>query len=509
MSFFPSPEKGCLPPEARGSVRAVNSAARHFQILTATLLAAISLVGCARFVARPLVPADTAASFEKRSLESPELREFIEKNLGHELKAWPLKAHPHAWNLELLTLAAYHFHPSLDVARAQWAVAQAAEATAGGRPNPTVGISPAYNFSAASGVTPWIPGLTLDLPIETAGKRGLRIAQAQQRSEAARWNLHTAAWKVRANVRDALSSYRYLGSLSGQLEGKHNTQQQLVKLLEERQKSGALSLSEVIPTRLAFEKTKLEWGLAKENYDGAARPRLAEAVGVPAHLFEFLPMSIGHYSPQLSGEQLREMRTRALQGRADLRAALAEYEAAQLALRLEVAKQYPDVRLGTGYQWDQGESKWTFLNFSAELPVFNRNQGPIAEATAKRAEAAAKFTALQAKVAADIDAATQIFRTSRARLFTTSAMFDSLRQQEQSITAQVKAGAGEQLDLLNARLERLTVEALNTEVTYRAEQAINQLEDALQQPLDRRAGASAPPPGESIEAHPRAAKEQP
>ena len=73
----------------------------------------------------------------------------------------------------------------------------------------------------------------------------------------------------------------------------------------------------------------------------------------------------------------------------------------------------------------------------------------------------------------------------------------------------MKAGAAEQTDLLNARLERLTIEALNTEVTYRAELAINQLEDALQQPLDRRAGASAPPPGESIEANPRAAQVKP
>lgn len=479
---------------------------RRTAVALSASCALVLLSACATYEPKPLVPTETAAAFEKRTLESPKLRKFIEQNLGHELKAWPLTQHPNTWNLELLTLAAYHFHPSLDVARAQWAVAQAAEATAGGRPNPTFGASPTYNFSAASGVTPWIPGLTLDLPIETAGKRGLRIAHARQQSEVARWNLHSAAWKVRASVRDALSNYRYLGSLAGQLEGKHNTQQQLVKLLEERQKAGAAALSDVIPTRLAFERTKLEADLAKENR-ASARARLAEAIGLPGHLFEFLPMSIGHYSPQLSAEQLHEMRAQALQGRADLRAALAEYAATQSALQLEVAKQYPDVRLGTGYDWDQGDSKWKLFSLSAELPVFNRNQGPIAEAKAKREEAAAKFTALQAKVSADIDAATQVFRTSRA--LTTSAMFESLRQQEQAIAAQVKAGAGEQLDLLNARLERLTVEALSTEVTYRAELAINQLEDALQQPLDRPAGASAPPPGESIEASPRLAKEKP
>ena len=45
-------------------------------------------------------------------------------------------------------------------------------------------------------------------------------------------------------------------------------------------------------------------------------------------------------------------------GRADIRAAIADYEASQSALQLELAKQYPDVHLNPGFQWDQGESKW-------------------------------------------------------------------------------------------------------------------------------------------------------
>ena len=124
---------------------------RHFA-LTFALLA-----GCATYEPKPLVPTETAAAFEKRSLESPELRAFIEKQLGHELKAWPPHREAPGWTLPLLTLAAYYYHPSLEVARANWAEAQAAVVTAGGRPNPTLTLSPGYNFNAASGVTPWTP----------------------------------------------------------------------------------------------------------------------------------------------------------------------------------------------------------------------------------------------------------------------------------------------------------------------------------------------------------------
>jgi len=47
-------------------------------------------------------------------------------------------------------------------------------------------------------------------------------------------------------------------------------------------------------------------------------------------------------------------RRQALQGRADVLAALSDYAASESALQLEVAKQYPDVHLNTGYEYDQG-----------------------------------------------------------------------------------------------------------------------------------------------------------
>ena len=58
---------------------------------------------------------------------------------------------------------------------------------------------------------------------------------------------------------------------------------------------------------------------------------------------------------------------------------LAEYQASQSALQLEIARQYPDVQLGPGYEFDQGDNKW-MLGLGVTLPVFNQNQGAIAAA---------------------------------------------------------------------------------------------------------------------------------
>jgi hypothetical protein len=92
-----------------------------------------------------------------------------------------------------------------------------------------------------------------------------------------------------------------------------------------------------------------------------------------------------------------EIQRLALLNRIDLRRQLAQYAATDEALKLEIAKQYPDVNLAGGYSWEGGENIFE-LGPSSALPVFNHNQGPIAEAEARRREVAAQFLAMQAGI---------------------------------------------------------------------------------------------------------------
>jgi len=153
--------------------------------------------GCARvqrYRPAPLAPAETASSLAARSLNDSGLRRFVEQNLGQELNPWP----PPGWDLRMLTLAALYFNSALDAARARAAAAEAAIVTAGARPNPTITLTPGIP-------SPYLLGFDLELPIETAGKRGKRIAEAEQVAEGARWDFISAAWAVRSNVRGALA----------------------------------------------------------------------------------------------------------------------------------------------------------------------------------------------------------------------------------------------------------------------------------------------------------------
>src|SRR5205807_9067355 len=126
----------------------------------------------------------------------------------------------------------------------------------------------------------------------------------------------------------------------------------------------------------------------------------ATAVGLPVRALAGAALSFDAFervSP-LSGEIVHgELRRRALNGRTDIEAALAEYEAAHSGLQLAVANQYPNLTLGPGYNYDIGVNKFS-LSPALDLPVFNQNQGQITEALAKRQEAAAKFIAVQAGI---------------------------------------------------------------------------------------------------------------
>ncbi|KAF0171381.1 MAG: Outer membrane efflux protein [Limisphaerales bacterium] len=460
------------------------------------LVLAIGFTGCATYEPKPLAPEKSAAAYDARRLDAPELRQFLELQLGRELKTWPLK-HADAWSLETLTLAAYFHHPELPVARARWQATQAAELTAGARLNPILSASPTFNFDAASAVSPWKPVANLDLPIETAGKRGLRLARAKQQTEAARHEFFVAAWRVRSGVGAALEELHFAGQLASNADRRATSLKQLLELTEQRQRAGEVSPAAVTAARLTHEKAKLEHDLARER-SATAKARLAEAVGVPAREFAELQIAFNHWTPLLSAAELAKLREAALLGRPDLRAALASYEAAQLALQLEVAKQYPDVRLGTGYEWDQGANKWQLFSLAVELPVLNQNQGPIAEARARREAAAAHFNALQARAAANLDSAIANFQAANARVTSQSAMFDAVMKNTDAALALLKDGEGTRIEVLRAQLESLDVERLSAEVTHRHWLAENALEDALQQQLLKPPDGSAPAPPNSL-----------
>ena len=448
--------------------------------LVLLLGAAIVLGGCVHYQPKPLDSAQTESGLNSRTLADAGLKVFIVTNAPELAQEWPRPA----WELAGLTLAALYYNPSLDLARAQWQSSQASVITAGARPNPSLSATPEYKVNPASGLTPWIATIQFDVPIETAGKRRHRIARAEQLTRAAYLQLAASAWKVRSDVRSSLIDWTAERRSVELLQRQQEFQNNVVAALEKRLAAGAVANSDLTLIRVTLSKTLVSFGEAKAR-TAAARVRIAQALGLPLSAIDGVDVRFNLSAPPVGAERFTsaEMRKEALHGRADVLAGLAEYAASEAALRLELARQYPDVHLNPGYQYDQGENKWA-LGLSVELPVLNQNQGPIAEATARRAEAAARFTALQARIIGELDAAESAYRAAQEQVANTETFAAAQAAQYRTVEQQVKAGAADPIDALYAELEQLAGETAKLDALARLQQAIGQLEDAVQQPLD-------------------------
>lgn len=442
--------------------------------------AVVVLSGCAaqHFHPKPLESVSMVNRYEARSLNDPALQQFIAKNLRQELSAWP----PERWDLNTLSLAAFYYNPDLDIARARWGTVHAGVLTAGQRPNPSLQLPFQYATNPSGGDAPWTLGFTLDIPIETAGKRGYRIEQAQQLADVARFNIGNVAWQVRSRLRIQLLSLYTATRRAGLLQQQIDTQRQINAMLEKRLSVGAAAAPEVNQQRIVLIQNSSDLANTEKQMQDA-RAQAATIIGVPVG--ELTDIKIGfadfeHIYPDIPA---REAQRSAILNRSDLLGALAQYAASQAALRLQIANQYPNINLGPGYVFDAGINKIAFAASAISLPLFNRNQGSIAEAEAARGEAEASVKALQAQAINETQRALLNYQASLRSLQQSADLLAAQRRQSAASQRSFRAGETDHLTLTLAQQASYANLLARQDVLTQVQQALGQLEDALQRPL--------------------------
>jgi cobalt-zinc-cadmium efflux system outer membrane protein len=442
------------------------------------ILACAILAGCTAYQPKPIDPTQLAQRFEERSLSSDSLHRYLAQQLGHPVAPWPLPS----WNRPMLTLAAGYYSPALGIAGAQWDTARTGNEVAGARPNPFLQFPFEYITNHAGSGRPYTTGPSFDIPVETAHKRGYRVDQATYLSEAARQNLSNEAWKLRSQIREALLNIFAWTKRTAFLAAKVEQQAQILDMLRRRENVGDAAGPDVRRARILSGQAQAELAAARQaQLDG--RARLARTVGLPLSALDGAQLDLKEFEHAGAVPPPAEARRATIFQRADLLAALAQYEASQAALQLEIAKQYPDVHIGLGYTYDAGANKISLGLVSVALPLLDRNQGAIAQAQARRAEAAARTAALQDGIIIDLEHALVRYRESLDTLRLATATVAAAQRQMNSQAALFAAGATDRLARTQAQLDyqASAIDHLNSLVT--AQQAAGLLEDAMQRPL--------------------------
>ncbi|KVF65511.1 TolC family protein [Burkholderia vietnamiensis] len=444
----------------------------------AILIAFTLLSGCATYHAQPIASAQMARQFEERSLASDGLRTYLAHELGHDVQSWP----PARWNREMLTLAAWYYSPALDIARAQWGTAKAGIRVADAIPNPVLQLPFQYATPNPGPGAPFTWGPALDIPIETAGKRGYRVDQATHLSEAARLNILNAAWTVRAQVRAAMLAVYAARERMAFVSARAEAQRQIAVMSRHRLAVGQYSQPDVEAAVLSDTQAQGDLAAAR-SAEQDARAQLAAAIGVPVAALDSVALDLSAFGTVPPAPPAADAQRTAIFHRADLLASLAGYAAAESALQLEVAKQYPDIHLGSGYTYDTGTNKIGFGLAGITMPIFDQNQGGIKEAEAKRREAAVRTAALQDRILGDLEHALTRYQASLEALQLSDAHLASARRQLDSQAAAFSSGSTDRLTFTQAKADYQTSETARLDAEVAVQQAAGALEDAMQSPL--------------------------
>jgi len=422
--------------------------------------------GCVKYVPHPLDPPRSEQQFRARTLTDPGLGAFVRR------VNWP----PEKLSLNDLTAVALYFNSDLDVARAQLRAARAAVITAKARPNPSLSLGAGYESSPES---PLLFNFDPAFTVITAGKRGWRTLEAEKRAEAARVELEESAWRVQSRVRAAwLDHLMALRSLDV-LRSENKVRIEAVSILEKRLSAGEASRPDVDVARTALISVEVA-GKAAETQVSESGAALAAVIGLPAlPAVDAQAMPSPPASPPLAGVQKA-----GLLHRADIRRSLLEYAAAEANLHLEVANQYPDFQYSPGYSFDEGHNKIT-LSPTFNVPLLNRNRGPIAEAEARRGEAESRFNALQAQAIGEMEIARARYGGAFAELADAEQRLMRIQQSRQAAAERaVQAGEEDRLGLAGVKVEGAVAARARLDALRRVENALGDLESAVQQSLE-------------------------
>ena len=320
-------------------------------------------------------------------------------------------------NVQLLSLSqaiSEALDKNLDLVAARYdiPIAQARIITARLRPNPIFSleaghlnypITPDFNNSHAGGPNEF--AIRTDFILERGSKRERRIEVAEAARSVAELGVLNTVRTIVLNVETAfVDILQAKANLALALDSLRSFDD-IVTVNTVRVKNGDLAEVELIRSQVAqlqFENTVRQAQLQVQT----ARARLQILLG--RGISDPLVDASGEMRRDTVPFDLSALRQRAFAQRPDLLALRRDQIRSQAELRLQLAQGKVDYTIGSEYRRQQGASSFGNLMgffFSANLPVFNRNQGEINRASQEQSQAEAKARALETTVQNDVQIA--------------------------------------------------------------------------------------------------------
>ncbi len=277
--------------------------------------------------------------------------------------------------------------------------------------------------------------IALGQEIEIGGQRRRRVAEASADLDASRARL---VWEERllvARVRTAFTEALRMHALLEVEQANTELARSLAEVARKRFEAGAVAQMEVNLAQVQVGRALRDLKLTEAAYE-VAKTLLAEVVGLD-------PLE----PPEPAGElglvarplpAAAKLLESAREHRADLESFRKASESARARIDLARRERIPNLEL-QAFHGEEGPDRLNGGGLTVRIPVFNRNQGRIAEARAAHRQALAETDVVEIQI--------------RQEIASTAARYRGAREASENLQQQVLGTLDENLDLLQRSFE--------------------------------------------------------
>ena len=393
---------------------------------------------------------------------------------------------PTRLSLEMATEILMARNPTLLRERQNIAAARGNLVTARQRPNPEFQLSsesyPLFESHAGSFLNNSENVLEVSQTIETAGKRRKRTAVAMQDLRVSESSLEDTVRQLKLELKNryfAVSLAKAQYQLAQDVLGEYD---RVLKVNEARYKQGEVSgfdFNRLQTERLRFFNDVVDSELQLKN----AKAALLELLGADPGATDF------DVTDALKSEPvaltLADLQPQALQARADLIAQRQRVERGSRELTSQKSQAMPNITPSFGYKRDFNQNTVAF-GVNIPLPLFNRNQGGIAQAGAQLEQQRYEQTRVELEVRRDVQQAFNSLQAQNQRVEALQKTYVPSAQRARDIAeSSYRLGALELIGFLD--VQRAYREALRSynQALFDQRAAISLLEAAIGKDLPK------------------------
>lgn len=377
-------------------------------------------------------------------------------------------------SLDAALSTALTHHPDLRASMLEREASEGATQQAGAWQNPELSTLVEDNRQATRTTT-----IQLNQPIELGGKRSARVNAARAAQGQADLDVAARRAQVKSQVTAAFYGVAVAQERVRLSEELGRLASQAREAASKRVLAGKVSPVEELKAQVA-EAQALSASTVAQSEWRAAVSQLRQALGAPTAKFERVQVDIGQLPSAGQWEPLSQ--------RLDTSPAIARAQqeiARRQALRdLERARRIPDLTLTLGAKRDQQLGRdQPIVGVSLVLPLFDRNQGAILEASRREDKARAEFDALRASIEAQaVQALSQLTSALTQAQMLRDKVLPAARQAFAASTKGYELGKFGFLDVLDAQRTLFDAETQALSAAAQAHQADARLLELLGEP---------------------------